>query len=384
MSDFFVYCGLAGDTDPGRFWSAGLYRSRNAEGAWESIGERLGAEPHVFSILADSRRGGRVTVGTQDGIWRSDDAGDNWRRLDAPKPALGVWSLAFHPAEPDTLFAGYEPFGIQRSMDGGDTWATLQVDVRFPAVSDRPEIPKRVISIAIDPGNPLEIYASLEVGGLLRSLDGGANWENVIDGLYLDEGFVDIHAVVVNPKISGQLTIATRYGVFRSDDRGAHWRDLKVPQLRPIGSYCRSPSLRAQRPKHTLSRRGERFRWRSRRPVHNQRQRTVVGENGAWRLAEDADLRLGHRSQTARRSVLFEQDRPARLFARPRRHLERESFESGRRSCFLAGGWARLGLTVLVTKQNFHQAIRVADRGDVVVRGSVAFGGQITRGTWRE
>ena len=56
MSDFFVYCGLAGDTDPGRFWSAGLYRSRNAEGAWESIGERLGAEPHVFSILADSRR----------------------------------------------------------------------------------------------------------------------------------------------------------------------------------------------------------------------------------------------------------------------------------------------------------------------------------------
>jgi len=27
--------------------------------------------------------------------------------------------------------------------------------------------------------------------------------------------------------------------VFRSDDRGAHWRDIKAPQLRPIGSYCR-------------------------------------------------------------------------------------------------------------------------------------------------
>ena len=61
----------------------------------------------------------------------------------------------------------------------------------------------------------------------------------MINGLYLDEGFVDVHAVVVNPKISGQLTIATRYGVFRSDDRGANWHDLKAPLLRPIGSYCR-------------------------------------------------------------------------------------------------------------------------------------------------
>jgi photosystem II stability/assembly factor-like uncharacterized protein len=239
LPDFFVYCGLAGDTDPGRFWSAGLYRSRNGDGAWESIGDRLGTEPHVFSILADLRRRGRVTVGTHDGIWRSDDAGDSWRRLDAPRPELGVWSLAAHPAEPHTLFAGYEPCGIYRSMDDGKTWTALPVHVRYPAVSDRPEIPKRVISIAVDPSNPREIYASLEVGGLLRSLDEGASWENVIDGLYLDEGFVDIHAVVVNPKIPGQLTIATRFGVFRSDDRGAHWRDLKAPLLRPIGSYCR-------------------------------------------------------------------------------------------------------------------------------------------------
>jgi photosystem II stability/assembly factor-like uncharacterized protein len=239
MSDFFVYCGLAGDTDPGRFWSAGLYRSRNGDGHWESIGGNLGTEPHVFAILPDPRRTGRVTVGTHDGVWRSDDAGGSWRRLSAPKPDLGVWSIARHPSEPDTLFAGYEPCAIHRSTDDGATWSRLEVDATFPAVSAKADIPKRVISIAVDPSNPREMYASIEVGGLLRSLDGGASWQNVIDGIYIDEGFVDIHSVVVNPARAGQLTIATRFGAFRSDDKGAHWRNLEAPLLRPSGSYCR-------------------------------------------------------------------------------------------------------------------------------------------------
>jgi photosystem II stability/assembly factor-like uncharacterized protein len=239
MSDFYVYAGLAGDTDPGRFWSAGLYRSRNGNGAWESLGGKMDPTPRVFAILTDPGRPGCLTIGTDDGVWRSDDAGDSWRRLNAPKPELGVWSLARHPRNPNTIFAGYEPCALYRSTDDGSTWQKLPVNATFPTVSDHADIPKRIISIAVDPANPDEIYASLEVGGLLRSLDGGQTWVNIIDGLYIDEGSVDIHSVVVNPKHPGQLTVATRFGTFRSVDRGLHWRDLKAPLLRPIGSYCR-------------------------------------------------------------------------------------------------------------------------------------------------
>ena len=56
----------------------------------------------------------------------------------------------------------------------GAGFRVLRYDYYGRGFSDRPEIPKRIISIAVDPGNPREIYASLEVGGLLRSLDGGA------------------------------------------------------------------------------------------------------------------------------------------------------------------------------------------------------------------
>jgi branched-chain amino acid transport system ATP-binding protein len=37
---------------------------------------------------------------------------------------------------------------------------------------------------------------------------------------------------------------------------------------------------------------------------------------------------------------------------------------------------ARLGLTVLMAEQNFQQALRVADRGYVIVHGSIAFAGR--------
>jgi branched-chain amino acid transport system ATP-binding protein len=36
----------------------------------------------------------------------------------------------------------------------------------------------------------------------------------------------------------------------------------------------------------------------------------------------------------------------------------------------------QLGLTVLMTEQNFHQAIRIADRGYVMVHGEIAFAGE--------
>jgi branched-chain amino acid transport system ATP-binding protein len=36
-------------------------------------------------------------------------------------------------------------------------------------------------------------------------------------------------------------------------------------------------------------------------------------------------------------------------------------------------------LTVLMAEQNFHQAIRIADRGYVIVHGQIAFEGRTTR-----
>ncbi|HMN86062.1 MAG TPA: hypothetical protein PKA74_08775 [Bauldia sp.] len=237
MQDFTLFAGFAGDTDPGRFLSAGLYRSRGAGGAWQSIGEAIAPRPEVRAILTDPRAPGRVTVGTEDGLWRSDDAGATFRRLAAPRPGLAVWSLARDASNPDTIFAGYEPALVVRSRDDGATFEELPVDVAYPDVTAA--MPKRILGIATDPANGDEIYAALEIGGMIRSLDGGRTWAGITEGTYINEDSVDFHAVATRPGRPGTVTGATRIGTFRSTDRGARWRDLAVPPLRPRGTYCR-------------------------------------------------------------------------------------------------------------------------------------------------
>jgi photosystem II stability/assembly factor-like uncharacterized protein len=242
-----LYAGIAGDTDEGRFVGAGLYRSRNG-GAWERIDGSFDPAPEVHAILTDARRPTRATIGTQTGIYRSDDQGDTWHRLSAPAPGLAVWSLARHPIEADVIFAGYEPSQIYRSDNDGETWEKLPICTSFPDITTAAEMPKRITAVAIDRANPREMYASLEIGGLLRSRNGGENWDAAIDGLYVVEDPVDLHSVIVSPAHPGRITITTRVGTFRSDDRGDHWRKLSVPPLREKGSYCRAIAYAPDRP----------------------------------------------------------------------------------------------------------------------------------------
>jgi len=242
-----VYAGFAGDTDDGRFCSSGLFRMRNG-GGWERLDGNFPSSPQVRAILTDPDRPERVTIGTGSGIFRSEDCGDHWQPVPAPKPGLAVWSLLRHPIESKTMLAGYEPAAIVRSTDDGANWEELPLAERYPDVTAAPDMPKRITGMAIDPANPAEMYGSIEIGGLLRSSDSGQSWDAAIDGLYVVEDAVDLHAVVVSPTRRGEVTTTTRVGSFRSNDKGAHWKKLAVPPLREKGSYCRAIAFAPDRP----------------------------------------------------------------------------------------------------------------------------------------
>ncbi len=203
-----------------------------------------------------------VYVGTQNGPYRSVDRGERWERLPFPEDGGEVWSILVHPTRPRTLLAGTSPVGIFRSDDDGATWRRLPKAVQ----TERVKMPFacRVMRMAIDPAQPEHIYAALEVGGAMRSLDGGETWEDgsadlvkLSDLPHLKsrivsdsemEGMLDGHALCVSGAASGTVFLALRMGLFRSTDRAAHWRDMEVGRFSPL-TYSRDIRVSPQDPR---------------------------------------------------------------------------------------------------------------------------------------
>jgi photosystem II stability/assembly factor-like uncharacterized protein len=162
------------------------------------------------------------------------------------------------------MFAGTSPVGIYRSDDEGATWRRLPKAVQ----AERVKMPFacRVMRMAIDPAQPDHVYAALEVGGAMRSLDGGETWDDCSGDLVAlsdlphlksrivsdseMEGMLDGHALCVSGAVTGTVFLALRMGLFRSTDRAAHWEDMKVGRFSPL-TYGRDIRVSPQDP-HVL------------------------------------------------------------------------------------------------------------------------------------
>jgi photosystem II stability/assembly factor-like uncharacterized protein len=256
----YVYAGAAPWIAAGQGkQSYGLYRLDPDKGKWEQLTKGLPGDVEVRYLTAQNDT---VYVGTQKGPYRSTDGGDTWKALTLPGKEQLVWSIHIHPKDPKTLYVGTQGTTVYRSRDGGETWKELT-----PAEPEgfcRMGFPTRVIRLALDPTNPNEIYAGLEVGGVLRSLDGGDTWESCNGGLLElakearfkskigsdteNEGMMDTHSLVVSAAKPGTIFLANRMGLFKSGDKGTHWDEMGIGRFSPL-TYARDVKVSAHDPK---------------------------------------------------------------------------------------------------------------------------------------
>ena len=239
-----------------------FYRKASNEQEWTDISRGLVDKPNVRSILVHTGKPNIVFAGNRDGIYRSDDRGDHWEALNTPKHL--VTALASHPENPDVIFAGFDytvpnapdnRIDIYRSDDAGESWRATNVErVRFPHITTYiPPTDKRVTQFAFDPSNLSDMYASIEVGGLLASRDGGESWDQMIDGPFITIRTLDLHAVGVPQGAPGNVFISSCLGMFRSRDRGHHWEHVFIKNMYTLvmdnavfpygGTYCRGMQM---------------------------------------------------------------------------------------------------------------------------------------------
>jgi photosystem II stability/assembly factor-like uncharacterized protein len=146
-----------------------------------------------------------VYAGSERGLLASHDGGATWLQ-DAALGGRNVHAVGVHPVSRDLLFVAADR-QILRTVNGGVTWESC----------DAPDA-SGVRAILTDPTVPTHVYA---VGdGILESSDGGAHWWRV-SVLPADAG--DLAFDPVNPKT---IYVASRAGVFKSEDAGIGWKRL--------------------------------------------------------------------------------------------------------------------------------------------------------------
>ncbi len=192
------------------------------------------------------------------GIWKTEDAGLNWKPIFDDKPVHSIGALALAPSDYEIIYAGTgESFirsnvsignGVWKSMDGGKTWSHMGLDNTG-----------RIGRIIVHPTNPDVVYVAAlghayspqRDRGIYKSTDGGKSWRNV---LFVDQntGASDILMDPSNPRIlfagMWQLSLKTwnrtsggpGSGIHMSNDGGETWKKLEGKGLPkgPIGKIA--------------------------------------------------------------------------------------------------------------------------------------------------
>lgn len=253
---FAAVAGYVGRSD--QKGSMGVFRRPASDSKWQHVL----TEHEAFTVLVHPNDSSIVLAGTSDGVWRSNDSGQTFKRANFPDASKQVWSFLVDATHPDRIWAGGSPVDIYRSDDKGLTWQRLP----NPGIKDRATAPfaVRVMRMVQHPTRPSEIFAALEVNGVIRSTDGGETWTDCsADLLRLSElphlkskivsdtfaeGMLDGHAITISPADPDAVVLACRMGLFRSDDQGRTWRDMEMKRFSPI-TYGRDVKVSATDPK---------------------------------------------------------------------------------------------------------------------------------------
>lgn len=196
----------------------GIARLEEANGEWtvELSLEGSGAQ----CVAVDPHEPDTVYAGLRErGLRRTNDGGRTW--VDCALPEPGIFSLAVSAAD-GAVYAGTEPSRLFRSDDRGESWRELEALLELPS---RPtwRFPPRpwtshVRWIAPSPHDADLILIGIELGGLMRSSDGGATWQDHRPGAQRD-----VHSLAWHPSVRGRAYEAGGGGAAFSEDGGDTW-----------------------------------------------------------------------------------------------------------------------------------------------------------------
>ena len=233
----------------GTIKGAFLLRSNAKRARWDVAGPYFPGNA-IYALNYDSRQGRHRLWASTHTYWgtvlrSSDDFGKTWTNpqeanikfpADCGASLMNIWQICLgRESQPDTMYCGVEPAALFESRDGGETWSLVR------GLYDHPHRPRWVPgngglalhTILLDPKDANCMYVAISAGGVYRTGDGGQTWEARNRGVrvvYTPDKYPEfgqcVHKIVMHPKRPQRLFLQNHWGLYRSDDGAASWKDI--------------------------------------------------------------------------------------------------------------------------------------------------------------
>lgn len=217
----------------------GIYRSLDGGKTWKQVlfvNETTGASglamdatnPRVlYAAMWDHQRRPWTirSGGPGSGLYKSTDGGETWQPINEGLPALmGNTGVSVSPANPDRVYAMIEATegGVFRSDDGGAHWKRVNAD---PGIRDRGWYYTHIFADPIEENTVYVLAAPM-----MKSTDGGRTFEQVAT----PHG--DNHDLWINPRDNRAMIEGNDGGANVSLDGGKTW---STQANQPTGQFYR-------------------------------------------------------------------------------------------------------------------------------------------------
>lgn len=229
LTDVSVYRFFDDPEDPRAFYWAsresGMYFTYDGGVNWQQAGAPLNSG-FIYSIAVNPKDKCTILASKGSQVYKSEDCNRSWSEVfRETKTNVQATSIAYNKNRPNEVYLAESNGDVQKSIDGGVTWATVQ---RFKTELD---------AVEVDPSNPDVVYVASRTTGMFRSLDGGVTWDDAKTAKNKMANFSQAtryRRMFVSPLNGSTVYWISKFGILKSADKGETWEALNL--LTPAGS----------------------------------------------------------------------------------------------------------------------------------------------------